>query len=420
MIQILHEKVNTMFNEYSELIKKLKTFDKKDILNSNFELYNQNNMSIYYAPHNETINNEAKIFIVGITPGWTQTQIAYKTANKLLLENKDYEEIKRTCKKESRFAGTMRKNIIEMLDELELNKILGLKSCSELFTEKDYLLHTTSIIPYPVFINGKNYTGHTPKILENNVLTTYTEKYFYQEIEVLKNSLIIPLGISVEEVLLDMIDKNIIKKEQCLLGFPHPSGANGHRKKQFTENKLNLKEIISNYFIEYKIMNLMNDINYGWIDSNNQKHFAVDETFSDIYKLQSPKEVINNKVGVCWDQVELERYYFKETAYNIKTYFLVHYDNDKCPTHTFLVYEKNNKYYWFEHAWQKYQGIHEYSDIKELLIDVRNKFITTELNNQYNEMNLVLREYEIPEPGLNVQEFYKHCEQGKMINNLFN
>lgn len=171
---------------------------------------------------------------------------------------------------------------------------------------------------------------------------------------------------------------------------------------------------------EQEIMDFMNNINYGWVDSNNQSHLEVDETFSDIYKLQSPQEIINNKIGVCWDQVELERYYFKQTDYNIKTYFLVHYDNDRCPTHTFLVYEKNNKYYWFEHSWQKYQGIHEYTNIKDLLIDVRNKFITTELNNQYDEMNLVLREYERPEPGLNVQEFYKHCEQGKIINNLFN
>lgn len=45
-----------------------------------------------------------------------------------------------------------------------------------------------------------------------------------------------------------MISEKIIKKEQCLLGFPHPSGANGHRKIQFEENKSNLINIIDNYF----------------------------------------------------------------------------------------------------------------------------------------------------------------------------
>lgn len=164
-----------------------------------------------------------------------------------------------------------------------------------------------------------------------------------------------------------------------------------------------------------EIMNLMNDIKYGWVDFNNQKHFEVDETFSNMYKLQAPKDVINSKVGVCWDQVELERHYFEKTIYSFNTYFIVHYDNDKCPTHTFLVYEENNKYYWFEHAWQKYQGIHEYNSLNDLLIDVKNKFIITELNNKYNEKNLVLRKYEVPKPGLSVIDFYKHCEKGQII-----
>lgn len=49
--------------------------------------------------------------------------------------------------------------------------------------------------------------------------------------------MIIPLGKAVEEVLALMINENLIKKEQCLLGFPNPSGANGHRKIQFEANK---------------------------------------------------------------------------------------------------------------------------------------------------------------------------------------
>ena len=45
-----------------------------------------------------------------------------------------------------------------------------------------------------------------------------------------------------------MIKEKIIKNEQCLLGFPHPSGANGHRKKQFNENKEKLSTVIEEYF----------------------------------------------------------------------------------------------------------------------------------------------------------------------------
>ncbi len=237
-----------MFDKYCDEIQKLDNFEKEDILNKKFELFRKNNMQIYYAPHNEIVNEKAKIFIVGITPGWTQTSIAYKTAHDGLINKLDYETIKKECKRNSRFAGSMRKNLIEMLDELNLNRNLQIHSCSELFENRDELLHTTSMIPYPVFINNKNYTGSNPKILESDILKTCLEKYFYKEVEKLPNVLIIPLGKAVEEVLELMICEKLIKKEQCLLGFPHPSGANGHRKKQFEENKERLINIIDNYF----------------------------------------------------------------------------------------------------------------------------------------------------------------------------
>lgn len=237
-----------MFDRYAKLISEMNKFEKEDILNKKFELYSKSNMKIFYAPHNEIINKKAEVFIVRITPGWTQTSIAYKTAHEGLLKGLNYEQIKKECKRNSRFAGSMRKNLIEMLDELKLNNKLQIKSCSQLFEENDDLLHTTSLIPYPVFINNKNYTGSNPKIIENEILWSYVEKFFYKEIEALPDALIIPLGKSVEEVLEKMIDNNLIKKEQCLLGFPHPSGANGHRKKQFEENKVKLLKVIEEYF----------------------------------------------------------------------------------------------------------------------------------------------------------------------------
>ena len=173
--------------------------------------------------------------------------------------------------------------------------------------------------------------------------------------------------------------------------------------------------MVENKKNEYEIMELMNDIEYGWLDKVGNIHKTDYETFSEKYILQSPNEVIKSKVGVCWDQVELERYYFESYDFNIKTYFLVHYDNDKCPTHTFLTFEKNDKYYWFEHSWERFRGIHEYESTKELLFDIRDKFIKYELNNNFVLENLVLHEYKKPNYNISVQEFYKHCENGNNI-----
>lgn len=78
---------------------------------------------------------------------------------------------------------------------------------------------------------------------------------------------------------------------------------------------------IWNYYNEFEVMKLMENINYGWIDKNNNKHEIVDETYFNNYFLQKPSEVIKNRIGVCFDQVELERYYLFGNDWNIKTFF---------------------------------------------------------------------------------------------------
>lgn len=237
-----------LFPNYKKQILDLPLeIEKEHIINDTFKMSEEGKLSVYYAPHNEYHNAAAKIVIVGICPGWTQTKEAYIEAKKCLENNLELSTILKRCKMNARFAGSMRNNIINMLDELELPKYLSISCISSLF-EDNILLHTTSLIPYPVFINGKNYTGHTPSIIESNMLMSYVKSHFYEEIKLMDNPLIIPLGKSVEEVLSIMIQDKVITKEQCLFGFPHPSGANGHRKTQFRENKEELKNQLNIFF----------------------------------------------------------------------------------------------------------------------------------------------------------------------------
>lgn len=156
---------------------------------------------------------------------------------------------------------------------------------------------------------------------------------------------------------------------------------------------------IWNYYNVFEVMHLMEDIKYGWVSKNGNN--MSDESFSDYYLLQSPNEIIKNKVGVCWDQVELERYYLRANDCNIQTYFIIYDDGKNCNTHTFLTFEENNKYYWFEHAWEKFRGIHEYCSIEKLLVDIKNKFINYTLNNNCKHENIKLYEYTKPKVHLN-------------------
>ena len=176
----------------------------------------------------------------------------------------------------------------------------------------------------------------------------------------------------------------------------------------------NVSELTAVCDNEYEIFKEMNKIKYGWLDKNNNIHIGDFDNFSDNYILQSVEEVKNNGIGVCWDQVELERKYFKNFD-EVRTFFIVHFDGDKCPTHTFLTFKKNYKYYWFENSWEIFREIHEYDTINELLEDVKSKFIKYELNNNYDNDNLFIFEYTAPESNISVQDFFKHCTSGKKI-----
>lgn len=232
--------------EYEEVIKRLPIKDKygkDELLKDDFLIEREGNIEIYYAPHNEYLNSQAKVFIIGITPGFQQMSTAISTARKELELGTGIEEIQYKCKVAGRFSGGLRKNIISMLDDIRLNETLNINSCLELFEDKDYLLHTVSLIPYPVFIKKQNYSGHTPKLIKSELLMKYVYDNFIKELKDIENFndiLIIPLGKAVEEVLYKLSEEGIINKRQILKGFPHPSGANVNRLAQLEENKEDL------------------------------------------------------------------------------------------------------------------------------------------------------------------------------------
>ena len=162
----------------------------------------------------------------------------------------------------------------------------------------------------------------------------------------------------------------------------------------------------------------MKQIEYGFLDEdgnniiNNSKKW--DDEFSEFYYLLSPDELLEKKVGVCWDQVELERKLFTDNKIKIETYFIYAKNNNNLPSHTFLVYNNNSKYYWFEHSWYNYKGIHEYESLNNLFIDVRNKFMLS--NNVINIKQVYIYKYEKPPYHIKCDDFYKYCEKQENIN----
>lgn len=168
------------------------------------------------------------------------------------------------------------------------------------------------------------------------------------------------------------------------------------------------------------VMNKMNEINYGYnLNDKNIYPESDEEWFNDFarqYYLQSPNEVINSKMGVCWDQVELERYYFEKEELECQSYFIVEYDGVEYPTHTFMIVTLNEKYYWFEHSWEPYRGIKVFDTLESALLDVKMKFIEMLKNRNISNEEVVIYKYDKPIYGIGSNEFFKHCESGKKIN----
>ncbi|KIY21023.1 hypothetical protein [Mesobacillus subterraneus] len=237
--------------EYIKKIAELplkENYSRDELLTKEFLLTKEGRLEVYYCTHNEYINPKAKVFIVGITPGFQQMSKSIAVARSLIEKRKPVTEIPYLSKREARFSGVLRNHIIEMLDDLELQKWLALESCAQLFNEKDNLLHTTSLIPYAVFNNRENYTGHHPKILKNKMLMGFLKSYFEPQACMLQNAIVVPLGKSVEEVMRLYVSEGLLEEKNILFGFPHPSGANGHRLPQFNRNKEKMKNTIKDFF----------------------------------------------------------------------------------------------------------------------------------------------------------------------------
>ena len=57
-----------------------------------------------------------------------------------------------------------------------------------------------------------------------------------------------PLGKAVSSVVQRFASAGQVDLRRCLLGFPHPSGGNGHRVRLFRENRDSLRRQVDEWF----------------------------------------------------------------------------------------------------------------------------------------------------------------------------
>lgn len=219
-------------------------YQRDELITNRFLLFRDGPLTAYYAPFHYA-NTKARVALVGVTPGFTQMERAFRTARLCLAQRIDDQAIFRRVARASDFAGYMRKLLVSWLNSdplpqkglrgIGLNKYLGLETCDALFGTSDDLIHSTSVVSAPIFKNGENYTGHSPSLLRLPKFKQFITDNLAKELASMSDAVVIPLGDVVGEVIEFLHHEKLISVDRCLLGFPHPSGSNGHRFRKFAE-----------------------------------------------------------------------------------------------------------------------------------------------------------------------------------------
>ena len=112
-----------------------------------------------------------------------------------------------------------------------------------------------------------------------------------------------------------------------------------------------------------EVMEFMDTISYGWIGIDEKVYVNTIENFIKKYRLSSIEEILKNRIGVCLEQVELERYFLSK-SYKTESYALI----TRHMFHAVLTLEKDGNFIYFEHSSSKNKGIY-FFDSKEQMLD---------------------------------------------------
>lgn len=192
-------------------------------------------IEVAYAPFDH-INPAARLVVVGITPGRQQMGNALKEACKQLHSGAAPCEALAAVKAVASFSGSMRANLVAMLDDVGVNKLIGLDSTARLWTDRTDLVHFTSCMRYPVFVNGKNHSG-SPDMIRVAVLRSQIDTYLVDQLRALPKAVFVPLGPQAGRALEYAAERAGLEQAQILSGLPHPSGANAERIAYFLGKK---------------------------------------------------------------------------------------------------------------------------------------------------------------------------------------
>lgn len=194
--------------------------------------------TLRYVPF-EHVNSGARLVIVGITPGPTQLEEAYSTAQRQLQAGAPRHQAMQEIKKVGAFGGdSMRPNLIRLLRHFSIGEPLGIDDEASLWGSNARLLHATSLIPHAAFRRDRPFAGSFRDIQRSAIFSECFRDCFLPELaELGSQALFLGLGPTVDDTLAWCVSQGLLGSHQVLGAFPHPSRGSGSQVDYFLGKK---------------------------------------------------------------------------------------------------------------------------------------------------------------------------------------
>jgi len=229
------------------------SFDRAGLLDDRYLLASDGKYRVYYAPLGSWPTAETRVLFLGLTPGFAQMELAARAFSRVApaIRN-DEDAFADVLRNEVAYAGSMRKNLCRMLDDLGFPNCFGVEDTSELFSPDRFEITATSTLIYPVFqgVEMKNFAGGGLDLSCSTLFRSMLDTLLAPRVRRAPNALVIPFGIVAGSGVRYLCENNGLSSDRVLWNMPHPSGANGHRNRQFAENAKTMRQFIQRYFLD--------------------------------------------------------------------------------------------------------------------------------------------------------------------------
>ena len=278
-----------------------------------------------------------------------------KIKEKNILNDKELEIIKKSYKNFDKYLYavnfTLIYNNLTFNDIIYNNNIKINSNVEEIYAPKDYQLNYIYLM-----IKDPNEFNERQKIEDYKRVFLYIRKYYPEIVDI--KYLYKRLSIYNLIYYMDKFINNDEYKEKVL------------KEAEFLLVKNNRFEDLKTPEDLYLFID--NNIEFGWIDRFNNKHYNNLKDLRKNYLIASVEDVLKYHLGLCIEQVKLAKYFFdinniENRVYCVRIFEDREYLNKDIKLHCFILYKLDGYWHYIENANSNKKGIYKFNSIKEAL-----------------------------------------------------